>query len=138
MAKVPLTASRKLTQATLEMAIIDPVVICGSFEVDGAADVVLVRGEGFTVDRTGVGVFEVEMAELYPMLTNATASVQADTAATLDDLAAQPGIYDPATGILEILTYDVVATPALTDGDGPRVNFTATFHRRDALKVTHS
>lgn len=138
MAKVPSVAAQMRTQGTTEYAVPDPVVICGSFEVDGTNDVTAVRGEGFQVERTGVGVFEITFKEKFPGLVHVCASVQADTAGTLDDLAAQPGIYNSSTGVLEILTYDVVATPALTDGDGPRVNFHCVFHKRNARAVTYN
>lgn len=114
------------------------VIVAGSFELNGAADVINVRGKGFKVNRTGVGVFDVTFGNAYPMFLGGAVSVQGDTANTLTDLAAQFGTYTASTGLLEIFTYDLIATVALDDEDGPRVSFVAMFYRDDGLKVERS
>lgn len=139
MASIPATTSRQLYPG--ESVVVnepDLVIVAGSFEVNGAAIPVNVRGKGFQVAYVSPGVFNVTFANAYPMLISAVASVQADTAATLDDLAAQVGVYTASTGVLQLLTNDFVATPALDDEDGPRVNFVAVFHRRSSLSTTYT
>lgn len=90
-------------------------VVAGSFEVDGTSAPVNVRGDGFSLSRTGVGVFDITFDNAYPELLSCSVSVQGDTANTLDDLEAQVGTYTASTGLLEIFTYtsgDAQTTPA--------------------------
>lgn len=117
----------------------DLVLVAGSFEVDSTNDVTVVHGTGFQVDRTAAGVFEITMANAYPMLVSCVASVQADTAATLDDFGVSVGTYTPSTGVLELLSF-VPDTDHTTeaDADGPRINFVAVFHRRTSLSIARS
>jgi len=137
MATIPATPSRRQYPRSL-FGGPDYIVIAGSFEVDGTNDVTNVKGEGFTVDDSAVGVYTVTFPGcLGKGLISCTATVQADTSATADDLVCQVGVYTKATGVLELLTAsDAFAT--LADGNGPRVNFIAVFHNRDSLDVTYT
>lgn len=135
---IPASPSRRKTRVA-EFGGPDYLIIAGSFELDGTNEVTNVKGEGFKVTRTGVGVFDVTVhAAIGKGLISAVATVQADTADTLDDLVAQVGTYTKSTGVLEIFTHDVIATPALDDDDGPRVNFVLVFHDKDSLDVTYT
>lgn len=132
--------SRQNYRGTTEFNEADFVVVAGSFETDGAAAPVNVKGKGFTVAYNTVGVYDITFTNAYPGLVSCVASVQADTADTLDALAAQVGTYVPSTGVLQVLTYwgTDLAAPALADGNGPRVNFIAVFHKRDSLNLTYA
>ena len=225
MANIPAVFGKKLYPAESQMnSETGLVVVRGSFETNGTSAVTNVRGNGFGVNRTGVGVFDLTFGNPYPMMVACQVSVQGDTANTLDVLDAQVGTYNASTGVLEIFTRSIAGnsaidaaayrtgetvttnahtaaeagyivgpilgdttlitsvlqsgTPgasactvtyaagvptltfaagdsfstcdylliptagtgisALTDGDGPRVNFTAVFQRRTSLPVTHT
>jgi hypothetical protein len=116
----------------------DFVLVSGSFETAGAADPTNIRGSGFSLTYNTTGVMDLTFANLNMGLVSCVASVQADTADTLDDLGVQVGLYVQATGVLQLLTHDFVATPALADGTGPRINFVALLHRRDSLNITRT
>lgn len=135
---IPATPSRRKSRVA-EFGSSDYVIIAGSFEVNGTGEVTNVKGEGFKVTRTGVGVFDITVhACIGKGLISCVATAQADTANTIDDIVVQVGTYTKSTGLLELFTHDVVATPALTDLDGPRVNFVAVFHDKDTLDVTYT
>lgn len=137
---IPGSPSRKAhNAASAHFGSPDVLVITGSFETNGTAEITNVKGEGFDVTRSGVGVFDLTIkAAIGKGLISGVATVQGDTADTLTDLGVELGTYTKATGVLEIFTYDFVATPALTDGNGPRVSFVLFFHNRDSLDVTYT
>lgn len=137
---IPATPSKRAyNAASAHVGSPDVLVIAGSFETNGTAEVTNVKGEGFKVTRSGVGVFDVTVeAAVGKGLISGVVSVQGDTADTLTDLGVETGTYTKATGVLEIFTYDFIATPALTDGNGPRINFVLVFHNRDSLDVTYT
>ena len=135
------TVSRQTYRASEEYNEADYIIVAGSFETNGATgnEPVNIRGKGFTVVDGGVtGVYDVTFSNPYPMQVSMVVTVEGDAASTLEDLAAQVGAYNSTTGVQEILTYDVVATPALTAGNGPRVSFVAYFHKRNSLSITHA
>lgn len=143
---IPATPSkRRAVGSAAKMGSQDYLIVAGSFETNDTAEVTNVKGEGFKVTRSGVGVFDITVECAVGLgLISAVASVQADTANTLDDLAAQVGTYTKSTGVLEIFTRDALVTTdaasphALTDGNGPRVNFVAVFHYLDSRDTTYT
>ena len=135
------TASRQTYRASEEYNEADYIIVAGSFETNGATgnEPVNVRGKGFTVvDGGTTGVYDVTFTQPYPMSVAMVVTVEGDAADTLEDLAAQVGAYNSTTGVVKILTYDFVATPALAAGNGPRVSFVAYLHKRNTLSVTHA
>lgn len=95
-------------------------LIAGSFAPAGAGAVTAVRGSGFSVARTGAGVFTVTLQDSYADLESADATVQLSAAA---NMKAQVGSYSAANRTLVIRT---IAGAVETDiGADPvnRVNF---------------
>lgn len=96
---------------------------CGSWESDGAAAVVNVRGDG-TVLRTGVGVVTVTFEKDMGRLVCAHASMDANTGDQIvrDPVATVVG----GVTVLTITTIDI-SGGAAADTNGPRVNWSAVF-----------
>lgn len=131
-------SSRRCTGCSSKMGSSDYLIVAGSFELTGASEVTNVKGEGFKVTRSGVGLYDVTFSSAVGLgLISAVATVQADTADTADDLVAAVGVYTKSTGVLELQTAsDAFAT--LADANGPRVNFVAVFHYLDSRDTTYT
>ncbi len=95
-------------------------LIAGSWAPAGAGAVTAVKGEGFSVARTGVGVFTITLQDFYADLESAEACIQL---AAAGDTYAQVGSYDAAlrTLVVRTLTAGVVADIAADAFN--RVNF---------------
>lgn len=116
-------ASRNLNPAgshfTQEVVSLD-----GSFAPNGtgAVDAASNRGRGFTVARTGVGAFLVTVADAFPVLLSAQATVQLNAAA---DTVAQIGAVSGRTVAIRTLTAGAAADIAANANN--RVNFSLKF-----------
>jgi hypothetical protein len=95
-------------------------LVAGSFAPDGVGAVTAVKGEGFTVARTGVGVFTVTLQDTYVDIECAEACMQLVAAG---DTYAQVGAIDLAarTVVIRTVTGGVEADIA-ADADN-RVHF---------------
>lgn len=97
--------------------------VCGSWESDGAAAVVNVRGDGTTL-RTGVGVVTVTFDRDMGVLVCGHASMDANTGDQIvrDPVATVVG----GVTVLTITTIDISGAAA-ADTNGPRVSWSAVF-----------
>lgn len=66
------------------------VIVAGSWGTNGASAVLTVKGEGFTVARTGVGLAEVTFDEIFGDLESFDCKLQLNAAA---DSVMQNGVY---------------------------------------------
>jgi hypothetical protein len=95
-------------------------LIAGSFAPAGAGAVTAVKGEGFTVARTGVGVFTITLDNFYRDLDCAEACIQLAVAA---DTYAQVGAYDAAARTLVVRTVTAGAAADIAADADNRVHF---------------
>lgn len=98
-------------------------VIAGSFAPAGTGAPTTVRGSGFTVARTDVGIFTVTLTDAYVSCLSATATLQLATAA---DQYANVGDIDVASAKTVVIeTWDVsdAALADITANANNRVNF---------------
>lgn len=131
--------TRQKSVARTECNIQDPVLIVGSFELDGDdTDPTNVRGEGFLVTHSGDNDYLITLSEKYPGLISCTFGVQASAAgnADADDVRVVAEPYDAATGTL-VLRVAVADTKSDLE-DGQRVNFCLVFHKYTALNKTYT
>jgi hypothetical protein len=111
------------------------VVIYGSFGVDAANAPVNVRGDGFAVARTGVGVYEVSLGAL----TDALGRYQVKEFLAIlpklgkgaaSSLDVEPGAETPASGKFEIRVVNrstgAASNPAAA-GTNERISFSVAF-----------
>lgn len=115
MANIPAVFGRKLYPG--ESMVVndkDYIMVAGSFETNGTSAVTNVKGLGFGVNRTGVGVFDITVK---PCIGRGLAAIavgyQADTADTLDAGDVQVGTYTKSTGVLEIFTRSAAGNTAI-------------------------
>lgn len=122
------------------------VKVVGSFRPNGAGAVLDVRGSGFTVARTGVGVFTVTLTKPKTQSEYEGAIVTPGfaTGAVIANLGVSAGTFTAATfgppatlATLTILAY-LVSTGAASDtyiaGNDNRIQFEITF-RTSPLRV---
>jgi hypothetical protein len=97
--------------------------VCGSWESDGAAAVVNVRGDG-AVLRTGAGVVTVTFEKDMGTLVSSHAGMDANTG---DQIVRDPvATVVAGVTVLTITTIDISGAAA-ADTNGPRVNWSAVF-----------
>lgn len=94
--------------------------ISGSFAPAGTGAVTAVKGRGFTVARSGAGVFTITLDRIYQDLISANACVQLATAA---DMAAQIGSYSKANRTLVIRTVVAATETDIAADANNRVHF---------------
>lgn len=87
-------------------------VIAGSFAPDGTNPVSAVKGKGFSVARTGVGIFTVTLEDTYVDLLDAQVSLQLNSA---DDKFMQLGPIDVQSAKTIVLRCWDISGAALTD-----------------------
>ena len=96
----------------------------GSFAPAGTGAVTAVKGSGFTVVRTDVGLFTVTLDQSYYSLVSATATPQLAAAA---DMAIQCGAYDAAAKTLVIRSVVADTETDIAANANNRINFRLTF-----------
>jgi len=139
MAAIPATLpNRAYPSDSAEMGGPDYVIISGSFETNGSSEITNVRGEGFQAERAGDSIYTVTFGRGWPMMVSFTCSIEAASDALYDGaITSTP--YVSSTGKVKMYIIDpsTGAAPG-TEPDGPRVNFTAVLHRRNALSKTYT
>lgn len=132
-------ATRKKSVARTECNLLDPVMIIGSFELDGNDnDPVNVKGEGFLVTHSGDNDYLITFTEKYPDLVAFVATPGSSAAgnADADDITAAYEPYDASAGTL-VVRVSVGQVKADTE-DGPRISFCAVFHKYTKLALTYA
>lgn len=99
------------------------VVIDGRFNPNGVNPVTGVIGIGFTVARTGVGIFTITLEDAYASLESAHATVQLVAAA---DTYAQFGAYDATLRTLIVRTLTAGVPADIAADTNNRVHFELT------------
>lgn len=91
------------------------VIISGSFQPNGTSAPTIVEGKGFTVSRTGVGLYTVTLADKYMALVSANCGLR-----TADNTAAliKGGDFSLANGTFDIRTYSNSGGAGGGDGAG--------------------
>lgn len=132
-------ATRLKYAARTECNLIDPVLVVGSFELDGNDnDPVNVRGEGFLVTHSGDNDYLITFSEKYPGMVSFVATPEASAAgnADADDITVAAEPYDSSAGTL-VVRIGVGQIKADTK-DGPRINFVCYFHKYSTNNVTYA
>jgi len=96
------------------------VIVAGSFAPDTANPPTDVRGDGFTVARSGAGLFVLTLDKVWPELESAVATVQLAVAADLD---AQIGSVDLSAKTVEIRLLVAAVETDMAANANNRVNF---------------
>lgn len=98
------------------------VLIAGSFAPAGTGAPTAAKGSGFSVARSGVGVFTITLDKIYPDMLSAVCSLQLATAA---DQYVLGGTYTAASGTFVINVWDVsgAALADISANANNRVNF---------------
>jgi hypothetical protein len=116
------------------------VAVVGSFRIENTGPVPDdARGDGFSVTYNGAtGQYLITLAEKYPGLVSALATVQ-DIDAANHDVTAVFEPYDESAGTI-VVKYSKESTDTLTpaDTDNVRINFCLYFQKYTALVVTHA
>lgn len=108
------------------------VCITGSWAPAGTGAVTTVRGAGFTVARSDVGVFTITFSEAYPSLAAANATVQLNASA---DTVAQIGAYTAASKTLVVRTLTAGSDADIAANANNRVNFICWFRKTGVPKA---
>jgi len=109
------------------------VVVKGSFAPNGgsAIDATKNKGRGFSVARTGAGLFLITFEQVGYDLVEAEATLQVAASA---DSKAQLGTYDGTAKTLVVRTITGAAAADIAADANNRVNFSATFNQSGTLK----
>lgn len=108
------------------------VCVTGSWAPAGTGAVTTVRGAGFTVARTDVGVFTITFSEKFPSLVSANATAQLAAAA---DTQAQAGTYTAASKTLVVRTLTAGSEADIAANANNRVNFICWFRKTGVPKA---
>lgn len=110
----------------------DRVVIAGSFAPAGTGAVTDVKGVGFSVARSGVGVFTITFDRTYPDLECAIVSTQL---ATPTGDVTNVGDYSAANGTLVLDHWDISGGAAadIAANANNRINFLCVFKNTSGL-----
>lgn len=108
-------------------------VVKGSFAPNGASalDATAVKGRGFSVARSGVGIFTVTFDAVGVDLVSTLASLRLNASA---NSMAQPGAYDATAKTLIIRTLTAGADADIAANANNRVSFEVTFNLSSVLK----
>lgn len=126
----------KQTFSNTEAATNQVLFIPGSFETDNAA-VTNVRGDGFVVTHSDTGKFLVTFSQPFiaKQMISFVASFEDDAAGAADDSLISTEPFDESTN--SVLVRLAVAS-ALTNDNGPRINFIAAFNKLQLIATTHA
>jgi hypothetical protein len=98
--------------------------IDGSFAPAGTGAVTSVNGAGFSVARTGVGVFEITFVDKYVELVAANATVQLNALADTDAVI---GPWTASTKKLQIFVKTAGVAADIAANANNRIHFQVTF-----------
>lgn len=98
--------------------------VVGSFAPAGTGAVTSVKGKGFTVSRTGVGVFLITFQDAWADLVSGRASVQLNALADTDAIL---GPYVAASKTLNIFIKTAGVAADIAANANNRVHFEITF-----------
>ena len=101
-------------------------LVCGSFAPNSSAaiDSASNNGTGWTVARSGTGIFTVTFADPFPGLISFTALAQVSVAAAVH---ANAGVYDATAQTIVLRTYSGGSIADIAAKTNNRINFTAVF-----------
>lgn len=107
---------------------LEQVQVAGSFAPNGssAVDATSNKGKGWTVARTGTGVFTLTLAEKWAEMFSAIATVQLNAAA---DTAIQVGAYDATNRTLILRSITAGSAADIAANANNRINFSLQMTR---------
>jgi len=108
------------------------IVLAGSFAPAAAGAPTTVRGQGFTVTRTGVGTFSIALRDKYVELDSVVATVQLAAAA---NTFAQAGtvVTGTSANTIELRTLTAGAAADIAANANNRINFAAVIRNSSVV-----